>query len=405
MKWSLFATTIAAGALRATLADDDEPLPTLEELAATESDLIVLSTALNMSGVELSPTGPQTVFAPVAAAFQAIDPSTLQKLMEPNYVAHLADIISFHVFPGASVFSSDLADGQQVTMANGESITVGIDGDVVTVNGATVTEADIEGSNGVAHKIDQVLLPSFMSTTMASLLEAIVEDPESQFSTVAGLVVDAEVLEMDAGDITVFAPTNDAFEQLDEETLAGVQADRGMLLNVLMNHVALGVTPAQLLEDGGTVATIGGTILTVAIEDDVVTLSFPGGSTTVIAANILASDGIIHGIDTVILPALETPVDDVTETPVDGATETPGGDEETPVPSDIASDGPTGTPVEGPTPDQPTTPGQTPAPTQPTPDQPTTPGPTPAPTQESSAISSSLSFLAAIGSLVLASMI
>lgn len=106
----------------------------------------------------LTGEGPLTVFAPTDEAFAALPEGTVEGLLEDTDA--LTAILTYHVVAG-SVMSGDLSDGMMAETVNGASIEVGV-GDTVTVDGATVTTADIEASNGVIHVIDTVLLPDAM---------------------------------------------------------------------------------------------------------------------------------------------------------------------------------------------------------------------------------------------------
>lgn len=101
--------------------------------------------------------GPFTVFAPLNSAFEAIA-TTVEGLSS----AQLADVLKYHVVSGANVLSSDLTDGMQVTTLSGV-FTVNISGSTVTLtdeSGATVNvvATDVQGTNGVVHVIDKVLI-------------------------------------------------------------------------------------------------------------------------------------------------------------------------------------------------------------------------------------------------------
>ncbi|KAF1988650.1 Fasciclin-domain-containing protein [Aulographum hederae CBS 113979] len=95
-----------------------------------------------------------TVFAPNNAAFQSIG-SALQNLTTDD----ISDILLYHVVNGTVGYSSMLEDGMNLTTANGEDLTIHIEGDSVFVNGAEVVQADILVANGVVHVIDNVLNP------------------------------------------------------------------------------------------------------------------------------------------------------------------------------------------------------------------------------------------------------
>lgn len=99
--------------------------------------------------------GPFTVFAPIDEAFAAIASVAADLTAE-----ELRNVLLYHVIQG-EVLSSDLQPSQQVTALNGETLTIEVAGGAATINGsADITTVDIQGTNGVIHVIDEVLLPS-----------------------------------------------------------------------------------------------------------------------------------------------------------------------------------------------------------------------------------------------------
>ena len=106
----------------------------------------------------LSGPGPFTVFAPTDAAFGKLPDGTVATLTQPENKGQLTSILTYHVVPGR-LTASDLRDGQMLTTVNGAQLEVSIDGGTVMVGGATVTQANVFASNGVAHVIDTVLMP------------------------------------------------------------------------------------------------------------------------------------------------------------------------------------------------------------------------------------------------------
>jgi len=99
--------------------------------------------------------GPFTVFAPTNAAFEAVS-ETLATLSEEQ----VAEVLTYHA-AGLEALSGDLTDGMEVPTVQGENITVNIDAEGnVTLNGSVnVVTVDLQGTNGVIHIIDGVLLP------------------------------------------------------------------------------------------------------------------------------------------------------------------------------------------------------------------------------------------------------
>jgi uncharacterized surface protein with fasciclin (FAS1) repeats len=131
------------------------------ETAVATPELSTLVTAVTQAelAATLQSDGPFTVFAPTNEAFAALPTETLETLLLPENIEDLQSVLTYHVVPGA-ITSDQLTDGMQVVTVNGETITIGVTADGVSINGsANVAIADIETSNGVVHVIESVLLP------------------------------------------------------------------------------------------------------------------------------------------------------------------------------------------------------------------------------------------------------
>jgi uncharacterized surface protein with fasciclin (FAS1) repeats len=147
-------------------ASASEQPDTVVDLAASDENFSTLVTAVDAAGLTgtLSGDGPFTVFAPVNDAFAALPAGTVDTLLAPENQAQLAAVLTYHVVP-SKVLSSDLSDGATVTTVQGQPLTVGVQGDAVTLtdasgNTASVVQADVEAGNGVVHVIDHVLMPA-----------------------------------------------------------------------------------------------------------------------------------------------------------------------------------------------------------------------------------------------------
>ena len=137
----------------------------------------------------------------------------------------------------------------------------------------------------------------------------------NDFSTLVGAVTTANLADTLGGEgpYTVFAPTNAAFDKVDQATLEGLMSDgqREQLSNVLTYHVVEGEVMAadltrQIEEAGGTLelTTVSGGTLTATVEGGNVMLTDGmGNSSTVTQTDVDASNGVIHAIDTVLMPA------------------------------------------------------------------------------------------------------
>ncbi len=136
------------------------PSKTLVQNASTASNLTTLVSAVQAAGLAatLSGPGPFTVFAPPNSAFDALPAGTVASLVRPENKAQLTAILTYHVVAGR-LSAADLRDGQTLTTVNGAQLRVTKRGNTVMVGGATVTQANVYASNGVAHVIDRVLMP------------------------------------------------------------------------------------------------------------------------------------------------------------------------------------------------------------------------------------------------------
>lgn len=130
------------------------------DIAIGSPDHTTLVAAVTAAGLveTLKGAGPFTIFAPSNTAFAALPAGTVDGLLLPESKAALTNILTYHVVAGA-VKAADLTDGQIVKTLQGEDLTVTIKDGNVMINGANVTAADLEGSNGVVHVIDAVLMP------------------------------------------------------------------------------------------------------------------------------------------------------------------------------------------------------------------------------------------------------
>merc|ERR1712008_13437 len=176
----------------------------------------------------------------------------------------------------------------------------------VMINDSTVSTADIAADNGVIHEIDAVLVPSTVDvsallTTCLTIPEvAIGADPE--FTTLVTALSTADLVETLSGDgpLTVFAPTNAAFDALgDVVTQLLLPCNSAALTSILKYHVVDGKIESGDLVDGQTAVTLEGTAVDVKINANGVMIN----DSTVSTADIAASNGVIHEINAVLVPS------------------------------------------------------------------------------------------------------
>ncbi|MFN9097639.1 MAG: fasciclin domain-containing protein [Gemmatimonadaceae bacterium] len=265
---------------------------TITQTAAATPQLSTLVTALQAAQLTttLNGTGPFTVFAPVNSAFSALPADVLQRLLETGNRAILTKVLTFHVVPGR-LTASQLQNGQTLTTVEGTTLPVTVANGVVTVGGARVTTADINASNGVVHLIDGVMLGS-----LDIVDQAIVRG----FSSLVSAVQTANLVgPLRGGTLTVFAPTNAAFAAIP----GGAPSDVATLTQVLQLHVVGARALSTQLTNGQQLPTLlSNRSLTVGLVGGGVRITGPRNFASVVAADVVAKNGVIHVIDTVLLP-------------------------------------------------------------------------------------------------------
>lgn len=129
------------------------------DIISGSADHNTLEAAIGAAGLTatLDTDGSYTVFAPTDAAFAALPAGTVESLL--NNIPVLTDILLYHV-AGSELASTDLSNGQMITMLNNGAVTVTINSEGVFINNAKVTVADLAADNGIVHVIDAVLLPA-----------------------------------------------------------------------------------------------------------------------------------------------------------------------------------------------------------------------------------------------------
>ena len=294
-------------------AESEEPEFTTLLAAVSAADPAVLETLFD---AEAS----LTVFAPTDAAFaalaEALGEEEFNAVLEDPAV--LTDILLYHVVDGA-VMSEDvvglLEEGAfDVETLNTQFLTV--DGNVedgITIDDANLVleMVDIEASNGVIHVIDAVLVPELRTIAEIVVDSAEGEMPEFTLLLAAVAAADPAILEVLSNPdvaLTVFAPTDAAFEALGEDTLATVLADTELLTTVLSYHVLDGIfyswDVVELLEEND------GAFDVPMLTEDMATISMDDmgiyiNDAQIIMTDIETANGVIHVIDAVILPPTE----------------------------------------------------------------------------------------------------
>lgn len=253
----------------------------------------ILTTLLNST--------PKTLFAPTNAAFVAAGITTL-----PNQ-ATLDAVLTYHLINGTAVEAADIAAGSSSAATLNGNIYLSKGAAGVFINGSSkVTAADIEGSNGVVHVIDRTLLPP--SKTIAQIVSDYANaSTNKQFTKLlqalqrtSGTGTDLLAAAGAAGNLTVFAPTDAAFEALGVD-LATV--DLAALTKILQHHI-VGARVFSSDLSTGSVATLYKNV-SINTTNLTVTGAKAGEAAAKLQASLLnihATNGSIHVIDKVLLP-------------------------------------------------------------------------------------------------------
>ena len=265
-----------------------------------------LVTAVQKAELEeaLRGDGPFTVFAPTDEAFDKLPEGLVEKLLMPKYQSKLQELLKYHVVEGA-VKSTDLRFFQSVPTLQGRDLRILRFFRLVVVNDTYVTKADIGATNGVIHVINDVLVPPgfTLEEPVEPTMDIVDTAVQAGFSTLALAVTKAELIEdlRSEGPLTVFAPTNEAFEALPdglvEELL--LPKNKEKLQSLLLYHVTAGAIRSTDLKRFQKVEMLQG-------ERTRVWKSWNGGvyvnRSMVTQANVIATNGVIHVIHKVLIP-------------------------------------------------------------------------------------------------------
>lgn len=300
---NFFKTVIVALVLTATYScsdDDDTTFPpssteTIADFVASNSDYSSLLAALERADLIsiLSNPGNFTVFAPNNAAFsEFLDGAALTDVP----VDDLKMVLLNHVL-GIEVTSGQINTGYVTNQANFSSY-IEKSGSVVKINGeVSVTTADIDRSNGVIHAVDKVI-------KLPNLLTFVTADPE--LSSLASTATTDVVNALKGTDpLTLLAPNKAAFTALGD--ISGLTPEQ--VQNILLNHVIAGKNLSTNLSTGygNTLATYADTNNNLSIYINTTDGVSFNGISDVITADVVASNGVVHIINTVItLPDVTT---------------------------------------------------------------------------------------------------
>ena len=259
------------------------------DTAVAASDFKTLVTAVKAAGLveTLKSDGPFTVFAPTDEAFGKLTKGTIKALLaDPD---RLGAILKYHVVPGR-VTAADVMRLSSAKTALGQSLAI-CSSSGVKVGDAKVVKTDIEASNGVIHVIDTVLMPA----------NDIIEIARSagSFKTLLAALEAADLTDAlrGTGPLTVFAPTDEAFDKLPKGTVEALLTDIPKLQSILTYHVVAGKVMASDVVRLDEAKTLQGQAVRIDASSGVKI-----NTARVVKADVAAENGVIHVIDEVLLP-------------------------------------------------------------------------------------------------------
>jgi uncharacterized surface protein with fasciclin (FAS1) repeats len=284
------------------------------ELAASEPELSTLVAAVQFASNDgdlvtlLDSPGSLTVFAPNNAAFDALaveltgsatatGPDLLTEANKPL----LRQVLQYHVLASA-VGSSEIPFGRAITTAEGSIFKIEAGSPPTIVDGrnrvSTIVATDLAADNGVVHLVDTVILPA--NKNIVELAQS-----SADFSILVDAVIAADLADTLSGEgpFTVFAPTDAAFAALLAElgvTKEALLADTALLADVLHYHVVAARVLEAEVPVGEPVTSVMGETFTI---DGTLTITDARARTaSITATDLFATNGVVHVIDTVILP-------------------------------------------------------------------------------------------------------
>ncbi len=319
-------------------AAQERPIENIVDITASNGSFDTLHTAIVAAGLAdtlASADSEFTVFAPTDSAFAAVAaayPGLLDTLLADPTGA-LSTILTYHVVSGR-LDSGDVLASSSLTTLQGEELPITLRDGVPYVGDARIVTVDVPAKNGVIHIIDSVLIPSAVTLPAPApaedTTEAVAEEPmmeeeatadasadtttdeaasSDELMTIAEIAVDAGFSELvDAltatglvdtfaqpGNYTVFAPTNEAFEAIKGQFTAE------QIESILLYHVVNDVLTRDQIATSELIPTLSnGLPLFVNTDSDNNITDISGAQ--VVVFNIPASNGIIHVIDTVMVP-------------------------------------------------------------------------------------------------------
>ena len=342
-------TTLGLATLATMVTIPTSRAQTIFDLVEENMESSTLEALLVATGLDepLRAPEPLTVFAPSDNAFEAffhLDPELAGAFQTDvhSWMTHITDLLLFHVVPGRNLIHiEDVGSSLTLTTLNGEDLMIDIVDRGFTVRpaagGVARGLASISVDNGDANLVDHVLTPSWLTQSIIDVtagwgefsilvgllttdgLEELLHALHTEFGLTVRVRYILTVAEMRAVRRLImttlaclthlvtfpqlFAPLDSAFHALGDDVMSYLESEAGKLdmVKILTYHVVLDVIGWMSIATGSStqVPTLynGATIEVVGTETDVLV-----NYSTVVSADILARNGVVHAIDRVLIP-------------------------------------------------------------------------------------------------------
>ncbi|XP_068460308.1 transforming growth factor-beta-induced protein ig-h3 [Clinocottus analis] len=243
---------------------------------------------------EVEGPGSFTFFAPSNEAWAALPTEILDALVS-NVNIELLNALHYHMV-SRRLTSEELRHGSSFASMY-QDFHVHIhhySNGIVTVNCARLIKPDQHATNGIVHVVDRVI--TAISNNVHSLID--VDDDLETLRTAMAAAGLTAMLETD-GQYTVFAPTNEAFEKIPQETLNRILGDPVALRDLLNYHILKHMQCAESIVSGTPMETLQGSVLEVGCDGDQITLN---GKAIVTKRDQLGTNGVLHHINELLIP-------------------------------------------------------------------------------------------------------
>ncbi|KAL3991553.1 butyryl-CoA dehydrogenase [Sarotherodon galilaeus] len=243
---------------------------------------------------EIEGPGSFTFFAPSNEAWDNLD-ATVRDALVSNVNIELYNALHYHMVNNR-LLTKDLKNGIKVTsMYNDLDLHINhYSNGIVTVNCARIIYANQIATNGVVHVIDRVI--STIGNTIQDVIEV-----NDDLTTLSDLFQNSELLEKlgQPGHYTLFAPTNEAFEQLGSDVLERIQSDKQALKALLSFHLLDSIQCSEGILAGTSYETLEGNNIEIGCDGESLTVN---GIKMVRQKDIVTTNGVIHIIDKALVP-------------------------------------------------------------------------------------------------------